>query len=155
MDRPPDGGIIIYTTNSMDSDVQPPRAGQTAGRILLGLFLMFAGIGHLTFSRREFQAQVPPWLPLSPDIVVILSGMVEILLGAGLVFLVNQRVAVGWIAALFFVLVFPGNIAQLTEHRDAFGLNSDLARWLRLPFQGVLIFWALWSTGAWQHWRKK
>ena len=123
-------------------------------RILLGSFLMLAGIGHLSIFRREFQAQVPPWLPLSPDLVVILSGVVEIALGASLIFLVKRKVAVGWIAALFFVLVFPGNIAQLTEHRDAFGLNSDLARWLRLPFQAVLIGVALWSTDAWINWRK-
>lgn len=124
-------------------------------RVLLGLFLLFAGIGHLTFLRTEFQAQVPPWVPLSADLVVVLSGIVEILLGLGLIFLVKQRVAMGWITAAFFVLVFPGNIAQLTEHRDAFGLNSELARWLRLPFQLVLIFVALWSTGAWQKFRAK
>ncbi len=129
-------------------------AGQTIGRIVLGLFLITAGTGHLTWSRIEFQSQVPPWVPVSSDLVVILSGIVEIVLGVSLVFLVKYRFQVGWIVALFFILVFPGNIAQLTEHRDAFGLNSDLARWIRLPFQFVLIFIALWSTGAWRHWRK-
>jgi uncharacterized membrane protein len=87
--------------------------------------------------------------------VVLLSGMVEIALGASLIFLVKKRISVGWIAAAFFVVVFPGNIAQLTEHRNAFGLDSDLKRWLRLPFQFVLIAAALWSTGAWQKWRSK
>lgn len=132
-----------------------PSTAQTVFRILLGLFLLYAGIGHLTFSRTEFLAQVPPWVPLNPDLVVVLSGIVEILLGLSLILLVKQRIKVGWIVAAFFVLVFPGNIAQLVEHRDAFGLNSDLARWLRLPFQLVLIFVALWSTGAWQQWRRK
>jgi uncharacterized membrane protein len=119
-------------------------------RILLGLFLVFAGTAHLTFQRTEFLAQVPPWLPMNPDWVVVLSGIVEIILGTLLVILVKHRVKMGWIVAVFFVLVFPGNIAQLTEHRDAFGLNTDLKRWLRLPFQPILIFLALWSTGAWQ-----
>lgn len=64
-------------------------------------------------------------------------------------FWVKRRVFWGWVAALFFVLVFPGNIAQLTNHRDAFGLDTDLARSIRLLFQPVLIAWALWSTGAW------
>jgi uncharacterized membrane protein len=124
-------------------------------RILLGLFLIFAGTGHLTFSRLAFQAQVPPWLPMNPDLVVVLSGIVEILLGASLIFLVKQRIQLGWIVAVFFILVLPGNIAQFTEHRDSFGLNSDLKRWIRLPFQFVLIFLVLWSTGAWQKWRRK
>ena len=128
---------------------------QTVGRTLLGLFLMLAGIGHLTFQRVEFTAQVPPWLPFSPDFVVLASGVVEILLGASLLFLSKQRTTVGWVVAIFFVLVFPGNIAQLMEHRDAFGLDSDTKRWLRLPMQPVLIFLALWSTGAWSKWRNK
>lgn len=128
---------------------------QNVGRIILGSFLMLAGIGHLTFQRVEFTAQVPPWLPFSPDFVVLASGVVEILLGASLLFLSKQRTTVGWVVALFFVLVFPGNIAQLMEHRDAFGLDTDLKRWLRLPMQPVLIFLALWSTGAWNKWRDK
>ena len=126
---------------------------QNAGRIILGLFLMLAGTGHLTFQRVEFLAQVPPWLPFSPDFVVLASGIVEILLGASLLFLSKQRIMVGWVVAAFFVLVFPGNIAQLMEHRDAFGLDSEMKRWLRLPMQPVLVFLALWSTGAWSKWR--
>lgn len=126
---------------------------QNVGRIILGSFLMLAGIGHLTFQRVEFTAQVPPWLPFSPDFVVLASGVVEILLGASLLFLYKQRTTVGWVVAIFFVLVFPGNIAQLMEHRDAFGLDTDLKRWLRLPMQPALIFLALWSTGAWSKWR--
>src|SRR4051812_35608907 len=114
----------------MDGAITKSSLGQTAGRIILGLFLVLAGTAHLTFERKEFQAQVPSWLPMNPDLVVVLSGIVEMLLGASLVFLVKQRIAVGWIAALFFMLVFPGNITQLVEHRNAFGLNTDLARWL-------------------------
>lgn len=140
-----------YRTNP----VPALTTGQHIVRTLLGFFLLTAGIGHLTYSRKEFQAQVPPWLPVPPDLVVVLSGIVEILLGVSLVVLLKKRIAVGWIAALFFVLVFPGNIAQLMEHRNAFGLNTDLARWLRLPLQGVLIVAALWSTGAWYAWLQR
>ena len=92
---------------------------------------------------------------MNPDLVVVLSGIAEILLGASLILLVKQCIHLGWIVATFFVLVFPGNIAQLVDHRNAFGLDSDLKRWFRLPFQFVLIFVALWSTGAWQKWRNK
>jgi len=128
---------------------------QSTVRILLGLFLIFVGTSHLTFNRKEFLAQVPGWLPIDPDKVVLLSGTAEIILGAGLLFLPKQRATVGWITALFFVAIFPGNIAQLINHKDAFGLNSDLLRWIRLPFQPLLIGLALWSTGAWSSWRNK
>ena len=140
---------------SITSTRNPDKASlaQKISRNILGLFLTTAGISHLTWSRTEFLAQVPSWIPLNPDLVVLLSGIVEISLGLSLILLFKYRTQVGWIVAAFFVLAFPGNIAQLVEHRNAFGLNSDLARWLRLPFQPLLIMLALWSTGAWNSWR--
>ena len=128
---------------------------RTIGRIILGLFLVFAGISHLTFARQEFTAQVPEWVPASKDVVVLASGVVEISLGAALVLLRQRRVSVGWLVAAFFVAVFPGNISQFATHSDAFGLDSDRARGIRLLFQPVLVAWALWSTGAWKAWRSR
>lgn len=127
---------------------------QNIFRILLALFMIFAGLSHLTFNRVAFQAQVPDWLPLSKDLVVILSGVVEIMLGLGLAFWKKERARFGWALAIFFVLIFPGNVAQYIDGKDAFGiLNSDEARFRRLFFQPVLIAWALWSSGAWKKWR--
>ncbi len=120
-------------------------------RILLALFMVFAGFSHLTFNRIDFQAQVPDWVPLGKNLVVILSGVVEIALGLTLLFWKKQRVAVGWALAIFFILVFPGNISQYINGKDAFGaLDSDSARLIRLSFQPVLIAWALWSSSAWK-----
>jgi len=121
---------------------------RTVARLILGAFLAFAGISHLSFARGQFHAQVPPWLPLNADFVIIASGVVEILLGAGLLVLSRWRVPVGWVVAVFFVLVFPGNISQFARHTDAFGLDSDLTRGIRLLFQPLLVVWALWCTGA-------
>ncbi|OEY73649.1 DoxX family protein [Salegentibacter salarius] len=127
---------------------------QNIFRILLALFMTYAGFSHLTFNRIEFQAQVPDWLPLSKDLVVILSGIVEMALGLALLFWKKQRATIGWALAIFFVLVFPGNVAQYLDGKDAFGaLDSDRARLIRLFFQPVLIAWALWSSGAWRAWR--
>jgi uncharacterized membrane protein len=114
----------------------------------LGLFLASAGYSHLTVSRLAFQAQVPTWLPLDPDFVVLASGVVEILLGAALLLLWRVRAQVGLVVALFFIAIFPGNINQFVNGIDAFGLNTDMARGVRLLFQPVLVLWALWSTGA-------
>ncbi|GAB7036353.1 MULTISPECIES: DoxX family protein [Catenuloplanes] len=121
-----------------------------AAQALLGLALLGAGTGHLTVLRDEFHAQVPPWIPLDADFVVVASGVVEIALGLALLLTWRQpaRGLVGAVTAAFFVAVFPGNIAQFTEHRDAFGLESDLARGIRLLFQPLLIVWALTATGA-------
>ena len=133
----------------------PTSMTQKVFRILLGLNLLLAGISHLSFARTDFQAQVPDWVPMNKDLVVVLSGIVEIGLGLSLIFIRKQKVAVGWIVALFFVLVFPGNIAQYLDKRPAFGLDTDSKRLIRLFFQPVLIVWVLWSTGAWKAWRDK
>ncbi|CAN1513189.1 COG4270 Predicted membrane protein [Microbacteriaceae bacterium] len=118
-------------------------------RYLLGAALIYAGVGHFTFSRLAFQAQVPPWLPLEPDFVVLASGAVEIALGLGLIFVARYRKQIGWLTAAFFLAVFPGNISQYLTQTDAFGLNTDEARAIRLLFQPLLIIWALWATAAW------
>ncbi len=115
-------------------------------QIILGIALTYAGTTHLTSNRQEFQAQVPTWLPLDPDFVVIASGIVEIILGISLITLWRYRTRVGLTVALFFVLIFPGNINQYVNQIDAFGLNTDRERLIRLFFQPLLVLWALWST---------
>ena len=124
-------------------------------QIVLGLGLMFAGISHLGTNRVEFQAQVPTLFKDYADFVVLASGVVEILLGLGLIVAWKYRAQIGWVVALFFVAIFWGNISQFINGVDAFGLNSDRARATRLLFQPLLVIWALWSTGAWRAWRTR
>lgn len=126
---------------------------QLVGRVVLAAILVFAGIGHFR-STAEFTAQVPPWIPAA-EAVVYISGVVEILLGLALLALPRQRVLLGWIVAGFFVVIFPGNISQFLTQTDAFGLDSDAARFIRLLFQPLLVLLALWSTGAWRAWRER
>ena len=123
-------------------------------QIVLGLALAYAGVGHLTTSRTEFQAQVPTVFAEYADFVVLASGVVEISLGVGLIALWKYRVQIGWIVAAFFVAVFWGNISQYVNGVDAFGLDTDTKRLVRLFFQPLLVIWALGSTGAWSAWRK-
>ena len=127
---------------------------RTVGRLALGGTLIFTGVSHLTVAREEFQAQVPSWVPVDPDLVVVLSGVAEVGLGSALVALPRWKVPVGWATGAFFVAIFPGNIAQYVEGKDGFGLDTDQARLTRLFFQPVLVAWALWSTEAWKTWRE-
>jgi uncharacterized membrane protein len=128
----------------------PRRAesSRTIARWALGGVLLVAGAGHLTAQREEFRAQVPGWFPVDEDVVVVVSGVAELMLGAALILVRRQRVAVGLVVAGFFVAVYPGNIAQWRDGTDAFGLDSDTKRFVRLLFQPLLVLWALWSTGA-------
>jgi uncharacterized membrane protein len=125
---------------------------KTLAQLGLGAFLLSAGISHLESNRTEFLAQVPTWLPLDPDFVVIASGLVEITLGVLLItaalILKKYRKVIGLTTALFFILIFPGNINQYVNQIDAFGLDTDTKRLIRLFFQPPLVVWALWSSGA-------
>ena len=126
-------------------------------RLLLGLFMTYAGYSHLTHARQEFVAQVPVWLQFSTDFtdfIVLASGVVEICLGLSMLFLYKKKALVGALLALFYVLIFPGNINQYVNHIDAFGLDTNQARLIRLFFQPVLVFLALWSTGGWNYCKK-
>ncbi|WP_261664628.1 hypothetical protein [Deinococcus sp. Marseille-Q6407] len=136
-----------------------PTALQTAGRLLLGGVLIAAGTGHLTFARGEFPAQVPDILTdgplhLSEDLIVVASGIAEISLGSALIALPQHRRALGRISAAFFIAVFPGNVSQYLTRADAFGLDSDRKRLVRLLFQPALVAGALWTTGAWPRRRR-
>jgi len=124
---------------------------QNVLRILLGSLMVMAGVGHLTTQREEFLAQVPAWLPNDAafmDFVVLSSGIVEIALGLAMIFWIKNKIIAGIALAIFYILIFPGNISQYTNGIDAFGLDTDLKRLIRLFFQPVLVLWALWSTGA-------
>lgn len=118
---------------------------RSAARVLLGATMVSAGVLHLTSQRREFQAQVPEWFPADDDLVVVVSGVAEIGLGAGFALLPRRKRLFGALLAAFFVVIFPGNIAQYVEGTDAFGLDSDRKRFVRLFFQPLLVLWALFA----------
>ncbi|WP_068053365.1 DoxX family protein [Nocardia xishanensis] len=134
-----------------------PNSFRALGQASLGALLATAGTGHLTFQRQEFRAQVPDWLRLDPDVVVLASGVVEIGLGSALLATWKQprRAFVGGTVAAFFVAIFPGNISQLVNHADAFGLDTDTKRAVRLVFQPMLVAWALAATDSFRVLRER
>ena len=120
-------------------------------RILLGLVMTYIGIGHLTFLQIDFQAQVPTWITTQNDLIdliIITSGIIEIILGLLMVIGGKLKVKTGVLLAIFYILIFPGNINQYVNEIDAFNLNSDTSRFVRLLFQPILIFLALFSSGG-------
>lgn len=123
------------------------RLAQHATRIALGGIMTLAGVSHLTFAREEFQAQVPQWVSVSDDLVVLGSGVAEIGLGVAMLALPKHRRVTGLALAAFYVAIFPGNVSQYTEGVDAFGLDTDTKRLVRLFLQPVLVAAALYAGG--------
>ena len=124
---------------------------QNVFRVILGIAMLYIGIGHFTFSRIEFQAQVPTWLTSEEnliDFIILASGIVEIILGALMIWGGKLKVKTGIALAIFYILIFPGNINQYVNGIDAFNLNTDTKRLVRLFFQPLLLLWAVWSTGG-------
>ena len=120
---------------------------QTVARLLLGAAMVGAGLSHLTIQRQEFRAQVPDWFPVDEDVTVLGSGIAEIALGAALLAFPRKRRLVGGLLAAFFVVIFPGNVAQYLEGTDAFGLDTDGERFVRLLVQPLLVLLALFAGG--------
>ena len=131
---------------------------QDVFRIVLGVGMIYTGLAHLTFARNEYIAQVPTWITQDPsfaDIIILFSGVIEIILGLIMIFKIGSRYKAGIALGVFFIIIFPGNINQYVNHISAFGLDTDLKRLIRLFFQPVLIIWALWTTGALQYFKEK
>lgn len=140
----PGSGTPRGTSAQTSSSLQPLRH---VVRWALAILLLVAGVGHFAMAE-EFLGQVPEFLPWRTAIVYV-SGVVEIVLGLALLLApARHRPMLGWIVAIFFVVIFPGNIGQYVEGNDSFGLDTDGARLIRLFFQPVLVALALWSTSA-------
>ena len=131
---------------------------QNIFRILLGLIMLYIGIAHLSFRRIEFLAQVPTWLTTNEgmmDLVVLISGYIEIAFGILMIVGGKLKVKTGIALGIFYILIFPGNINQYVNEIDSLRLDSENKRLIRLFFQPLLVLWALWSSGALKHLKRK
>ena len=115
----------------------------------MGSLYVVAGVLHLV-APTVFARVVPPRFP-KPVALVYLSGIAEIVLGAGVLVRRTQRRSAWGIVALL-IAVFPANVHMATSDVATDAVPDRLegvartALWLRLPFQGVLLLWAWWYT---------
>ncbi|MEO6212359.1 MAG: DoxX family protein [Vicinamibacterales bacterium] len=119
---------------------EPPGKGRRLATLALAIIFIVAGSFHL-FAPAPYRAIMPAWLP-AHDALILISGIAEILGGAGLLLRRTRHLAaIGLI--LLLIAVFPANIEMLREYR-AQGLTwwGEAALWLRLPLQALLIWWA-------------
>jgi len=126
----------------------PQRPLRRLLRVALAVFLTTAGIGHFV-ATETFLAQVPAWMPFERQVVLV-SGVVELLLAAAVLLVGSRRTLVALVVVAFLHVVLPGNVAQWLEGVDAFGLDTDRARLLRLVVgHPLLVLWALAAGDVW------
>jgi len=130
------------TTNTLERLKRPLR-------YLMGLLYIGAGVTH--FRAPEVYARiVPPQFP-RPVALVYLSGLAEIVLGTGVLFKRTRRQSAWGLVALLLA-VFPANVYMATSGMAADMVPdwardfAQLAAWIRLPLQAVLMRWAWWYT---------
>lgn len=111
----------------------------------MGIFYMFAGSMH--FLRPDaYLPMMPPYLPWHLALIY-LSGLIEALVGVGVLIPSTRRIA-AWATILLLIAIFPANIHIALHNVPLFGaeVGAGILNWVRLPLQGVLILWAWWYT---------
>jgi uncharacterized membrane protein len=113
-----------------------------AAAAALGIGLVVAGVMH--FVRPAlFEQMVPVGLP-RPDLIVFLSGVVEVGVGA-LLLMPGRRHLGGWCATLLFLAIWPGSIyIAISGNYPSTPTAEPLYHWLRVPFHLLYVAWALW-----------
>ena len=107
-------------------------------KVIFGLLFIGAGVNH--FLNTPFYLSImPPYLPWHYALVIV-SGVAEVVLGIGLLIPKLSRLAAWGIIALL-IAVFPANIHMAT-HPELYPTIPEIALWLRLPLQAVLVLWA-------------
>ncbi len=113
-------------------------------RLAMALALFFVGADHWVNPQR-YLAMMPPWIPLHLELVLF-TGAAEIAGAIGLLWKPARRLA-GLMLAIYFVAVFPANIHNAVHGLAVDGLpQASWYYWLRLPFQPLAIWWALFSA---------
>lgn len=119
-----------------------------SARIGFGLALAIAGLTHF-LSPTPFVQHMPAWVPARLELVYA-TGVLEIFGGTALAFWPRYRREIAVLVSLYLLAVFPGNIYVAIANIDVKGQPEGIYPWIRLPFQALFIWWALWSSDALQ-----
>ena len=120
------------------------RSARRAARLGMATAMVFAGVAHWLMPT-PFVQHLPPWVPAA-EALVLVTGVVEIGLGAALLLRQPWRRRAGLALAAYLVGVFPANVYVAGAGIDGEGQPGGWYPWLRLPFQVLFVAWALWST---------
>jgi len=110
-----------------------------SARVALATMFFFTAISHFAPMRKDLIAMVPPSLP-HPQLLVFLTGLLELAGAAGLLFQSTRFWAACGLVALM-VLMFPANVSAARRGTRIRGRRAT-ALWVRAPMQLLFIAWA-------------
>jgi uncharacterized membrane protein len=139
---------VLAVATALVAVVMRRADAKTWLRLGLGLALVVAGVAHLV-NPVPFEQHLPSWVPAT-ELLVLVSGIVEIALGIALLLARHGRRRLGQATALFFIAVWPANIYVALAGVDVEGQPGGLYPWLRVVVQPAFIALALWCTSAWK-----
>jgi uncharacterized membrane protein len=126
--------------------MRAPGLANWSGRMrwALAIALILIGTDHWLNPQR-YLSMMPPWIPLHLELVLF-TGAAEIAGGLGLLVPRTRRIC-GLMLALYFVAVFPANVHNALNGLAVEGLpQANWYYWIRLPFQPLAIWWALYAA---------
>ncbi len=115
-------------------------------RLAMSIALVAVGTDHWLTTER-YLPMMPPWIGFHRELV-LLTGAAEIA-GAFALLVPRLRRLAGWCLAVYFVAVFPANVHNMLTGPTLPGLpEADWYYRVRLAFQPLFIWWALFSVGV-------
>ena len=135
---------ILVTATAIAALARRQSSWRDHARRGLSAAMVFAGFSHLA-KPDPFTQHLPDWVPAA-GVIVAITGLIEIAIGAALVWHRLPREVVGRLTAAYLLAVFPANVYVAVADVEVDGQPGGVFQWLRLPLQAVFIAWALWST---------
>ena len=110
---------------------------QNIGLYLMSLLYTAAGIYHFV-KPKFYLAIMPPYIP-NHKLMVLLSGITEVICGVGLLFTATRSLA-SWGIILMLISFLPVHIYMISSVK--FAKIPELILYVRILLQFVLIYWA-------------
>jgi uncharacterized membrane protein len=134
--------IVVFLIAKMVPAHGHRRASRDAARLAMAAAMVFSGVSHFA-DTAAFVQLLPEFVPGRTPLILA-TGVLEILLGAGLL-APRWRREVALTLVAYLVAVFPANVYVAVADISLDGLGGGNP-WLRLPFQAIYIAWVFWAV---------
>lgn len=135
------GSLLLYRSLGVIG-VAALQTWLTCARFALATMFFFTAMAHFALPRKDLIAMVPPVFP-RPDLLVTITGFLEISGAIGLLLAPTRQWAAAWGLILLLLAMFPANVSAARRGVTLRG-NPATPLWIRIPMQVLFILWTWW-----------